>query len=156
VDVVQQSGDAIGGRGPNSFVFAKASDEGFRAPLASFQPCGNLFQRFKGLAGHLFRFDAGEAGQIVPLANQIDLVLLRRITERQDVSAHGRVMARQYFIDQFVIARQWCNIHPGDELRDLGKDKTTSRLFAFFIASRCHRCQLQYRWSYQSNEITVF
>ncbi|MNK36025.1 hypothetical protein D3C87_545660 [compost metagenome] len=104
---------------------------------ARIQSHGNLRQCLEGFACHLFRLDPRKTGQIVPLADEVDFMLLRRVAERENVAAHGRVVSRQYFIDQFVIARQRRNVHLGDELRDFGNDKCTSCMFAFFIARRC-------------------
>lgn len=112
----------------------KAGDECFGALKTGFQPRGNLLERFEGLARHLFRLDSGETGQIVSLADKIDFVLLRRVAKGENITPHRRVMSRQYFIDQFVVARQRRNIHLVDELRDFGKDETVSCIFALLIA----------------------
>jgi hypothetical protein len=137
VDIAQQIDEALRCGRLAILILLKAGQESLGTLKACIQPRGNLRQCIEGLACHLFGFDARKAGQIVPLADEVDFMLLRRIAERENVTAHGRIVSGQYFIDQFIVARQRCNVHLGDELRDLGNDKSASCLFAFFIARRC-------------------
>lgn len=137
MDIAQQIDQALRCGPLAIFILLKAGQESLCASKACIKPHGNLRQCIEGLACHLFGFDARKAGQIVPLADEVDFMLLRRIAERKNVATHGRIVSGQYFVDQFIIARQRRNVHLGDELRNFGDDKRTSRLITFFIARRC-------------------